>query len=272
MQLSLKNITDIKFIIISTLLILLLLLIIFSPWIAPFDPYAQNLNNALLPPNSIHILGTDRYGRDLFSRILVGGQLTIFSSLLVVAIITIIGTIIGGICGYFGGKLDTILMRIADLFLAFPGIVFAIAVAGVLGGGIYNAIIALACISWPKYARLSRSQVLALKNTNFILAAKLSNNSPIQILYKHILPNILNPILITATLDIGTMIMELAGLSFLGLGATPPTAEWGLMMSSERSLLQTSPWVILSPGFAILITICLFNLFSDTLRDKLTIK
>ena len=118
MQLSLKNITDIKFIIISTLLILLLLLIIFSPWIAPFDPYAQNLNNALLPPNSIHILGTDRYGRDLFSRILVGGQLTIFSSLLVVAIITIIGTIIGGICGYFGGKLDTILMRIADLFLA----------------------------------------------------------------------------------------------------------------------------------------------------------
>lgn len=163
MQLSLKNITDIKFIIISTLLILLLLLIIFSPWIAPFDPYAQNLNNALLPPNSIHILGTDRYGRDLFSRILVGGQLTIFSSLLVVAIITIIGTIIGGICGYFGGKLDTILMRIADLFLAFPGIVFAIAVAGVLGGGIYNAIIALACISWPKYARLSRSQVLALK-------------------------------------------------------------------------------------------------------------
>lgn len=272
MQLSLKNITDIKFIIISTLLILLLLLIIFAPWIVPFDPYAQNLNNALLPPNSINFLGTDRYGRDLFSRILVGGQLTIFSSLLLVAIITTFGTIIGSICGYFGGKLDTILMRTSDLFLSFPGIVFAIAVAGVLGGGIFNAIIALACISWPKYARLARSQVLTLTNANFILAAKLSNNSSTQILFKHILPNILNSILITATLDIGTMIMELAGLSFLGLGATPPTAEWGLMMSSGRSMLQTAPWIILSPGFAILITVCLFNLFSDTLRDKLAIK
>lgn len=272
MQSLSKNITNLKFIIISCLIILLLLITIFAPWIVPFDPYTQDLNNALCAPNTLHILGTDRYGRDLFSRVLIGGQLTIFSSLSLVIIITIIGTIIGSFCGYFGGKLDTILMRISDLFLAFPGIVFAIAVAGILGGGLLNAFIALACISWPKYARLSRSQVLMLKNANFILAARLSNNSSLKILYKHILPNILNPILITATLDIGTMIMELAGLSFLGLGATPPTAEWGLMMSSGRSMLQTAPWTILSPGFAILITVCLFNLFSDTLRDKLTIK
>ena len=238
-----------------------------SPYITPFDPYAQDLNNALKAPNAVNLLGTDRYGRDILSRVIIGSQSTIFSALSVVVIIFILGTFIGVLCGQIGGKLDIVLMRIADVFLAFPGIVFAIAVAGILGGGIVNAIVALACISWPKYARLARSQTIALKSLPFMLAARLSNNSPWQMIYRHILPNILTPLLITASLDIGTMMMEIAGLSFLGLGAMPPTAEWGSMMSNGRSMLQTAPWIILAPGCAIFIAVALFNLLGDTLRD-----
>ena len=160
-------------------------------------------------------------------------------------------------------------MRIADIFLAFPGMVFAIAVAGVTGGGILNAIIALACISWPKFARLSRSQVIMMKNMDYIAAARLAGSSTGAIMIRHILPNIIGSVLITAVLDIGTMIMELAGLSFLGLGAASPTAEWGSMMSNGRSMIQTAPWVILAPGAAIFITVVLFNLLGDTVRDVL---
>ena len=257
----------IKLKILIGLIIILLLITTFSPWLVPFDPYAQNLNNALQAPNSVNLLGTDRYGRDLLSRVIIGSQSTIFSALTVVAIIFVVGTFIGVICAQIGGKFDIVLMRIADIFLAFPGIVFAIAVAGVLGGGVVNAIIALACISWPKYARLARSQTLALNSLPFMLAARLSNNSSYQMIYRHILPNILTPLLITASLDIGTMMMEIAGLSFLGLGAMPPTAEWGSMMSNGRSMLQTAPWVILAPGVAIFISVVLFNLLGDTLRD-----
>ena len=238
-----------------------------SPYITPFDPYAQDLNNALKAPNAVNLLGTDRYGRDVLSRVIIGSQSTIFSSLSVVVIILLLGAFIGVLCGQIGGRFDIVLMRIADIFLAFPGIVFAIAVAGVLGGGIFNAIVALACISWPKYARLARSQTIALKSLPFMLAARLSNNSPWQMIYRHILPNILTPLLITASLDIGTMMMEIAGLSFLGLGAMPPTAEWGSMMSNGRSMLQTAPWVILAPGVAIFISVVLFNLLGDALRD-----
>ena len=244
-----------------------MLLSAIAPYITPFDPYAQDLNNALKPPNAINLLGTDRYGRDVLSRVIIGSQSTIFSALSVVVIIFILGTFIGVLCGQIGGKFDIVLMRVADIFLAFPGIVFAIAVAGILGGGIVNAIVALACISWPKYARLARSQTIALKSVPFMLAARLSNNSPWQMIYRHILPNILTPLLITASLDIGTMMMEIAGLSFLGLGAMPPTAEWGSMMSNGRSMLQTAPWVILAPGVAIFISVVLFNLLGDALRD-----
>ena len=249
-----------------------MLLSAFAPYITPFDPYAQDLNNALKAPNAINLLGTDRYGRDILSRVIIGSQSTIFSALSVVVIIFILGTFIGVLCGQIGGRLDIMLMRIADIFLAFPGIVFAIAVAGILGGGIVNAIVALACISWPKYARLARSQTIALKSLPFMLAARLSNNSPWQMIYRHILPNILTPLLITASLDIGTMMMEIAGLSFLGLGAMPPTAEWGSMMSNGRSMLQTAPWVILAPGVAIFISVVLFNLLGDTLRDVFDVK
>lgn len=259
---------NVKFIILSALVIALLIIAVFAPFLTPFDPYEQNLSNVLSPPDSTHLLGTDQYGRDLLSRVIMGAQNTILSSLVLVLVITVIGTVIGIICGYFGGKIDAVLMRTSDVFLAFPGMVFAIAVAGVLGGSILNAIVALACISWPKFARLARAQVLTVKNSTFVSAAKLNNCSNIKIMFYHILPNIIGIVLITAILDIGTMIMEIAGLSFLGLGALPPTAEWGAMMSNGRSMLQTAPWVILAPGFAIFISVSLFNIFGDTVRDK----
>lgn len=259
--------TKLKCIILSVLVGAVLLAAVFAESLVPYDPYAQDLGNALKPPGGAHLLGTDRYGRDMLSRVIMGGQTTIFSSLLLVVIIMTAGTVIGVFCGYHGGKTDTVLMRISDVFLAFPGMVFAIAVAGVTGGGVMNAVVALACISWPKFARIARSQVMTMKEEPFIAAARLAGSGTGKILVKHMLPNIAGPILITGVLDIGTMMMEIAGLSFLGLGAVPPIAEWGSMMSNGRSMLQTSPWVILAPGFAIFLTVMLFNLLGDTVRD-----
>ena len=183
------------------------------------------------------------------------------------AVITCFGTAVGIFCGWNGGWLDTVLMRISDMFLAFPGLVFALAVAGILGGGLQNAIIALAAISWPKYARLARSQTLAQKVNAYLKAAKLSGSNTAQIILRHILPNILGPILVTAMLDIGTMMMELAGLSFLGLGAKAPTAEWGSMMSDTRSLMTTAPFITFAPGIAIFFSVMIFNLLGDAIRD-----
>lgn len=256
-----------RLIIFGTLAVLLLIGSIFSSYLTPYDPYLQDLSNAKAAPSMEHLLGTDRYGRDMLSRVIIGSRTSIYSTLLLVAIITAFGTAIGVICGWFGKWIDVILMRISDMFLAFPGLVFALAVAGVLGGGLQNTIIALAAISWPKYARIARSQTLAQKETVYLRAAKLSGSSTIKIIFKHILPNIMGPILVTSMLDIGTMMMELAGLSFLGLGAKPPTAEWGSMMSDTRSLITIVPWVTLAPGIAIFISVMIFNLLGDTIRD-----
>lgn len=264
-----KDYTKQKMLVFGVLVGMVILIALFAPYLTSYDPYEQDLGNALLPPGKEHLLGTDRYGRDMLSRVMVGAQSTIFSALLLVVVITITGSMIGIICGYHGGKLDVFLMRLSDIFLAFPGMVFAIAVASVMSGGIFNAVVALACISWPKYARITRSQVMAIKNMPYIEAAKLSGSGTLKIIRKHILPNIAGAIVVTAVLDIGTMIMEIAGLSFLGLGATPPTAEWGSMMSNGRSMLQTSPWVILAPGTAIFLTVMIFNLAGDTMRDIL---
>lgn len=240
---------------------------IFSEQLCPYDPYEQDLSNALSAPSMSHVFGTDRYGRDMLSRVIAGSRASIFSTLLLVAVITVTGTAVGVIAGWKGKWLDVILMRISDIFLAFPGLVFALAVAGVLGGGLQNAVIALAAISWPKYARLARSQTLAQKELPYLRAAKLSGDSAAKMIFRHILPNIIGPILVTSMLDIGTMMMELAGLSFLGLGAKPPTAEWGSMMSDGRSLISTVPWLTLAPGFAIFISVMIFNLLGDTIRD-----
>lgn len=264
-----KNYIALKLIIFGTLAAAVILMAVFAPYLTPFDPYEQDLGNALLPPGKVHFLGTDRYGRDMLSRVIMGSQTTIFSALFLVSVVTVIGSVLGIICGYCGGRWDSFLMRLSDIFLAFPGMVFAIAAASVMNGGIWNAVAALACISWPKYARIARSQVMSVKNQPYIAAARLSGSGFWKIIGKHVVPNIAGPVVVTAVLDIGTMMMEIAGLSFLGLGATPPTAEWGSMMSNGRSMLQTSPWVILAPGAAIFLTVMIFNLMGDTVRDFL---
>ena len=247
--------------------ILLIVGALFSESLCPYDPYLQNLDAALQQPSAAHIFGTDRYGRDMLSRVIAGSRASIFSTFLLVAIITAVGTAAGVFCGWARGRADDLLMRVSDLCLAFPGLVFALAVAGVLGGGLHNAVLALAAISWPKYARIARSQTLAVRETTYLKAAMLAGCSTMQLLLKHILPNIAGPILVTAMLDVGTMMMELAGLSFLGLGAKPPTAEWGSMMSETRGLLQTVPWAVFAPGIAIFVAVMAFNLLGDAVRD-----
>ena len=247
----------------------LVVLAVFSENLCPYDPYAQDLASALQPPSLQHPMGTDTYGRDMLSRVISGARASIFSTFILVAVIAVLGTAVGVCCGYFGGFADAVMMRISDVCLAFPGLVFAMAIAAILGGGIQNAVIALAVVSWPKYSRIARGQTLALKEEPYIHAAILAGDSSGQIMIRHILPNMLGPVLVTAMLDIGTMMMELAGLSFLGLGAQIPMAEWGSMMSSGRSMIQTYPWVVLSPGIAIFISVAIFNLLGDTVRDYL---
>ena len=240
----------------ALLALALVLVAVLARRLCPYDPDAQSFDG-LLPPGPAHLAGTDRYGRDLLSRILVGLQTTV------------VGTAVGVVCGYAGGLADSVMMRVSDVCLAFPGLVFALAIAALLNGGLHNAVLALAVISWPKYARIARSQTLAVAGATYVDAARLAGDTPVQVIVRHVLPNIMGPILVTAMLDIGTMMMELAGLSFLGLGAQPPTAELGNMMSSGRSMLQTYPWVVMAPGVAIFVAVAIFNLLGDAVRDYL---
>ena len=262
-----KNRIRMKLIVFAGLAAALLLITIFAKYICPYDPYAQDLTQAMQPPSAAHLMGTDTYGRDMLSRVLIGAQTSISSTFALVAIITVFGTVVGIFCGYYGGIVDSVMMRISDVCLAFPGLVFAMAVAAILDGGVRNAVIALALISWPKYSRIARGQTLSIKNLPYMQASQLAGDSVLQMIFRHVLPNIAGPILVTSMLDIGTMMMEIAGLSFLGLGAQPPVAEWGSMMSSGRSMLQTYPWIVLSPGLAIFISVVIFNLLGDSIRD-----
>ena len=262
-----RNRIRMKLILFAALAATLLLITIFAKYLCPYDPYAQDLSQAMQPPSATHLMGTDTYGRDMLSRVLIGAQTSISSTFALVAIITVFGTIVGIFCGYYGGVVDSMMMRISDICLAFPGLVFAMAVAAILNGGVQNAVIALALISWPKYSRIARSQTLSMKSLPYMQAAQLAGDSALQMIFRHVLPNIVGPILVTSMLDIGTMMMEIAGLSFLGLGAQPPVAEWGSMMSSGRSMLQTYPWIVLSPGLAIFVSVVIFNLLGDTIRD-----
>ena len=262
-----KNRIWMKLIVFAGLAAALLLITIFAKYICPYDPYAQDLTQAMQPPSAAHLMGTDTYGRDMLSRVLIGAQTSISSTFALVAIITVFGTVVGIFCGYYGGIVDSVMMRISDVCLAFPGLVFAMAVAAILDGGVRNAVIALALISWPKYSRIARGQSLSIKNLPYMQASQLAGDSVLQMIFRHVLPNIAGPILVTSMLDIGTMMMEIAGLSFLGLGAQPPVAEWGSMMSSGRSMLQTYPWIVLSPGLAIFVSVVIFNLLGDTIRD-----
>lgn len=247
--------------------VILMGIAVFAPFLCPWDPNGQDYAAALQAPNRLHLLGTDAYGRDMLSRSIMGAHVSILSAGIVVILSTSIGMSIGTHCAWFGGKMDTLAMRLADVCLAFPPLVFALAVTAVFHGGIEIAMLALLGSSWPKYARLARNQTLMLKEQPFIEAAQLAGSSPQQIMIRHIMPNIGSTMITTAVLDMGTVMMELAALSFLGLGAKPPMAEWGSMMNVGRSMLQTYPWIIFAPGAAIFLSVAIFNVLGDSLRD-----
>ena len=251
------------------LVILVVLVAIFAPFIATHDPYEGNMKMVLQTPSAEHIFGTDKLGRDTFSRIIYGTQTSLFMTICLVILMALVGTIVGTASGYFGGKVELVLMRFADIMLSFPGIVLAIAIAGILGGSIINTILALVVVSWAKYARLVRSLVIKLRHNDFIIAAEVNGTTTFNILWRHVLPNVLPMVVITGAMDIGTMMMEIAGLSFLGFGAQPPTAEWGLMLNEGRQYIQTAPWLMVYPGVAIFIVVAIFNLWGDSLRDIL---
>ena len=234
---------------ISTLLVLILVIIAVSaPLIAPYDPLDAIMKDANMEPSAAHLFGTDKLGRDVLSRILYGASYSLSSVLILVSAIFIVGTTLGVLAGYFGGKVDIIIMRIADMMISFPGMILAIAIAGIMGGSLVNAMIALLVVTWTKYARLARSMVLKVKKRDFVEAAVVNGGTPVHILWTHIVPNILPLMVITAAADIGAMMMELAGLSFLGFGSQPPAPEWGLMLNEGRIQLQTAPWLMFSPG------------------------
>ncbi|MDR1508109.1 MAG: ABC transporter permease [Synergistaceae bacterium] len=242
---------------------------LFAPRFMPNDPNRANLFNAKKKPGGQFPFGTDWLGRCVYSRVLWGAATSIFSALAVVGITLAIGCAVGIAGGYFGGGTDMILMRVVDIFLAFPGMAPALAVAGILGSGLKNSIIALAATGWPQYARLARSYVLSLRRENFVYAARLNGQSSFNILIRHILPNAMRPVIVTASLNIGGAILGLSGLSFLGLGAQPPAAEWGSMLSDGRGLMQQAPWLVIYPGCAVFFTSILFNLLGDSVRDVL---
>jgi len=238
-----------------------------AQWWVPYGPNAQVLPR-LQAPGIGTMMGTDGNGRDIFSRLMTGATVTIPLALTLVVAALIIGTIIGAVAGYFGGWVDETLMRITDLFMAFPTVILAMVVAASLGPSLFNAVIAAVIVSWPQYARVTRSLVLSLRQQNYVVAGRLLGHSPLRSLFVDILPNIAGPLLVLATLDIGTAILLLSGLSFLGLGAQPPTAEWGSMISAAMSNFDAW-WLGVFPGLAILTVVVAFNFLGDTMRDVL---
>lgn len=261
--------TNRAFAVTSVLVLCLLLIAIAAPVIAPYDPTHAAMKDAFLEPGAQHLFGTDKLGRDCFSRVLYGARVSLTGVLVLVASVFVVGTTMGVVSGYFGGKVDMVIMRISDMMISFPGMILAIAIAGIMGGSLVNAVFALTIVSWTKYARLSRSMVLKVKRRDFVEAAIVNGGTPGHILWVHILPNILPMMVITAAADIGALMMELAGLSFLGFGSQPPAPEWGLMLNEGRQQLQTAPWLMFFPGLAIFVTVVVFNLWGDNLRDVL---
>ena len=213
--------------------------------------------------------GPDKLGRDIFTRVIYGARTSLVAAFSVVILIFVLGTVLGVLAGYFGGWADAVIMRIADLMVSFPGMVFAMAIAGVLGASIKNAVIAVALVSWTKYARLARSLVLKIRNRDYVAAAVITGSRTLYILRKYMIPNVIPTLVITAATDIGGMMLELAGLSFLGFGAKAPTPEWGLMLNEGRQYIQNASWMMIFPGAAIFIVVVVFNLLGDALRDVL---
>lgn len=254
--------------------LLLALLIILAAVFAPVltggvDPAKGVLKEALQAPSAAHPFGTDKLGRDILTRVIYGARSSLTATFSVVVLIFLLGSVLGVLSGYFGGLVDTVIMRIADMMVAFPGMVFAMAIAGILGASVRNAVIAVTLVSWTKYARLARSLVLKIRHRDYVSAAVVTGSKTLYILRRYMLPNVIPTLVITAATDVGGMMLELAGLSFLGFGAKAPTPEWGLMLNEGRQFIQNAPWTMIFPGLAIFVVVVIFNLLGDSLRDIL---
>jgi len=255
---------------VGTALVLAFVAVAFAaPWIAPHDPLAQDLSARLLPPSAAHTLGTDDFGRDVLSRVLWGSRVSLRLGITAVLIALLFGGTIGLFAGFYGGWFDLLGMRFMDLMLAFPSILLAIVVVAILGPSLTNAMIAVGVMAVPQYARIVRASVLQVRGLEYVQAARALGAADGRILGRAILPNVLGPILVNASLGLATAVLEAAGLSFLGLGAQPPTPEWGSMLSQGRELVLIAPWVLTAPGVAVFLSVLGFNLVGDALRDLL---
>ncbi|WP_059106114.1 nickel transporter permease [Shouchella shacheensis] len=252
--------------------ILIVLLLVIS-WVGPFlVPYGENeqeVVNKLAPPSADHWFGTDNFGRDVFSRLIHGMSITFYIGFMSVAIGGTVGTFFGIVSGYYGGKVDTVFMRIIDVFLAFPGIILALAIVAALGPGLNNVVYAVAIGAFPTFARIARGSTLTVKKLEYIDAVKALGANDLRIIFKHILPNIMSPIIVQTTLYIATAVLSAAGLSFLGLGTQPPDPEWGAMLNDGRNYMFNAPHLTYAPGLAIILVVLAFNIFGDGLRDAL---
>lgn len=258
------------FVVFSILAVCIILTAVFAPVVTRgVDPLKGSLVDALLPPCKEHIFGTDKMGRDIFSRVIYGARASLSATFGVVALIFLVGTVTGVLAGYFGGVIDAVIMRIADMMLAFPGLVLALAVAGIMGASIKNAIIAIVVVSWTKYARLARSLVMKIRDRDYVSAAIVTGSKTPYMLFRYMLPNALPTLIITAATDIGSMMLELAAMSFLGFGAKPPAPEWGYMLNEGRACMQSDPWLMIFPGLAIFVVVVVFNMLGDSIRDIL---
>lgn len=251
------------------IILALVILAVFAPWLATADPLVQNVPNRLQPPSWAHWLGTDHLGRDVYSRVLYGTRTTLQVVVLVTVIVAPIGLLVGAFAGYLGGIWDEILMRITDIFLAFPGLILAMGFVAALGPGLGNAIVAIALTAWPPIARLARAETLTVRKSDYIAAVRLQGCGTARTVLRHILPMCLPSVTVRATLNMAGFILTAAGLGFLGVGAQPPSPEWGAMVSTGRQYMFDSPWVVAAPGLAIAIVSLAFNLFGDALRDVL---
>ena len=253
----------------------LIIFAIFAPIIATYDPLSQNLTNRLIPPfwyengSLMHIFGTDDFGRDLFSRIIYGARISLLIGVISVSISLFFGLILGTVSGYYGGKVDIIIMRIIDVMLCIPAILLAIVIVSILGPDLFNAMIAIGIVGIPTFTRIIRGSVLAEKEKEYVVASKVNGSNSIRIMFKVILPNCTTPIIVQSTMGFASAVLEAAGLSFLGLGAQPPSPEWGAMLSDSLQFITSASWMILYPGIAIFLTVMSFNLLGDGLMDAL---
>ena len=254
------------------IILAMVIVAVFAPLIATQAPEAQDLAARFQSPSAAHFFGTDNFGRDIFSNVVYGARISLFIGLVATIISVIIGTIIGAVAGFFGGAVDNLMMRLVDIILSIPSLILAIAISAVLGTGLRNLILAVSLSSITNYARIVRASVLSVKEQEYVEAAKIGGASNFRLIFRHILPNCTGPIIVQATLGVGTAILQAASLSFIGLGVQPPPPEWGGMLSQGRSYIRDYPHMTIFPGLAIALTIFSLNLFGDGLSDTLDVK